>query len=147
MHIHTQMHAYVHAPRTRARAHQAENDKYREKLSRLMQQKIDGLQETEDLKAEIQVARSHMKTHPKCKCAEMRVRGRVWVIQCIHKMAACTETCYHAHEQGAHTSTPTQAGQSPKCPSHILSPNVTGRPCAAVRPAIKLRNFSSAQCV
>jgi hypothetical protein len=88
-----------------------------------------------------------MKTHPKCKCAEMRVRERVWVIQCIHKMAACTETCYHAHEQGAHTSTPTQAGQSPKCPSHILSPNVTGRPCAAVRPAIKLRNFSSAQCV
>jgi len=43
--------------------HKAENDKYREKLSRLMQQKIDGLQETDDLKAEIQVTCSHMQTH------------------------------------------------------------------------------------
>jgi hypothetical protein len=57
------MHAYVNAPRILARAHQAENDKYREKLSRLMQQKIDGLQETDDLKAEIQVTCSHMQTH------------------------------------------------------------------------------------
>jgi hypothetical protein len=68
-----------------------------------------------------------------CKRAYMIVRKRIWIIQCIHKMATCTETCCHAHAQGAHTSTPTQAGQSPKCPPLIPCPRMSR--AARVRPS------------